>query len=219
MRVEAEPKGHAELCGRVDVVTFTAENPTDAGLLAIMVKALLNGQDVTLRNFLARENAVEPAAAPKPVVYLFGYTGHTPEELVAKLVETGGQLVDIRFSDKSRVEHWQGASLRARLRQRYTHLPSLGNENYKNGGPIKIANLAEGLKWIDGWHTAERGMGNGRQKRPLILMCTCDNPKTCHRTTVGAALAERGYDVRELFPKRASKRGEQRPEGQKELSL
>ena len=82
-------------------------------------------------------------------------------------------ILDVRFNPQSRNPRWARYTLARRLIQRYVHVKSLGNENYK-GGLIKIANLGVGLVAVRYY----------LENNPVILMCACADRPTCHRLTI-----------------------------------
>ena len=71
-------------------------------------------------------------------LFTIGYTGRKPEELKA-LADEGKLILDVRLSPNSRVPRWRQEALRNLLAGLYMHRPELGNVNYKNGGPVKLA--------------------------------------------------------------------------------
>ncbi len=123
---------------------------------------------------------------PTPI-YLFGYSGHTDEEIAAA-VGVDGLLVDIRFSPRSRRAGFSRAALQRAYGERYQHVRELGNAAYQSGG-IRLADAEAGLQRIDELAASHTG--------PLFLMCVCADGETCHRKEVGRLLGERGYAVRE----------------------
>ena len=109
------------------------------------------------------------------VIYTIGYTGSSHDDLRDFIKATSAILVDIRFSPVSRAAMWGGnAVARAVGYPNYVHLRALGNENYKNGGPVKLSNPKVGADAI----------GNiiVKQNRDVILMCVCHDVMSCHRT-------------------------------------
>lgn len=116
-------------------------------------------------------------------IYTLGYGGGawTPDALAQVVKEKGARLVDIRYSPRSRVPHWNAGPLEKSLgNQSYMHLPALGNVNYKNGGPIELANPAHAVDVL-------RPI---LLKQSIILLCACRDAATCHRTPAAEYLAE-----------------------------
>jgi uncharacterized protein (DUF488 family) len=120
-------------------------------------------------------------------VYTIGYSGRTPEGVLAIMNELGGAvLVDVRFKPVSRFQpQWNGKSLANLLGPLYVPLPEFGNVNYKEG-PIEIADYAAGVAKL-------RALG-----KPAVLMCVCKDAATCHRTTLAGMLRADGFEVEEV---------------------
>ena len=122
-------------------------------------------------------------------LFTYGYAGGKPEDLQSFLEETGALLVDIRMSPRSKMAQWTGQALRERFGTTYLHLPQLGNLNYANGGPIKLANPAQALDRL-------RPI---LAERSIILLCACYDWQRCHRLTAATFLAdELGCEVEHL---------------------
>lgn len=120
-------------------------------------------------------------------VYTLGYVGRTPQQLKQLTQDLGLIILDIRFSPRSRALQWTKKRLQEVLgMDRYIHVKALGNENYKNGGEIKLVNYEAGRRIIE-------GIG-----RPVALMCGCKDYHTCHRATVAEALRRDGFEVEEI---------------------
>lgn len=118
-------------------------------------------------------------------VYTIGYTGRKPADIEKVVKDLDAILLDIRFSPYSRVSHWMGYSLRAKFGDRYHHVKALGNANYK-GGSVEIVDYAAGRDTIESLD------------KPVILMCACGDPATCHRTVVAEMLRADGFTVAEI---------------------
>ena len=119
--------------------------------------------------------------------YTTGYTGKRVEQLPVLLDYYDAILADIRFAPVSRHLQWTKNYLALMLKDRYRHLPALGNRNYKtHGGPIQIHNLEVGIRLIQSW------------ERNVILLCACENLENCHRRIIKIALETRGCEVEEL---------------------
>lgn len=118
-------------------------------------------------------------------VYGVGYQGRTVEELRALAESLDAVIVDVRYSPLSRLPNWRIHSLRHTLPD-YHHIQAFGNANYRNGGPIEIADYEAGkaeIKEID---------------RNVILMCVCKDPHICHRTVLLQKLSADGFETEEL---------------------
>ena len=114
------------------------------------------------------------------MLYTIGYTGTKIDDLVAFVHSTNAILCDIRFSPTSRNPVYTKKQLQARFDERYFHLGSLGNRNYR-GGPIDIVDYAKGMRTIEGllvhWPAA-------------VILCVCADVTTCHRKGVGEKLSQ-----------------------------
>lgn len=132
--------------------------------------------------------------AHMPAVYLWGYTGQKPETLKKIAEDLDATVYDARYSARSRVPKWTNGGLLNLLGDRYRHVRDWGNRNYK-GGPIDIADYDAGRAILQ------------KETRPaIIIICVCDDPAKCHRTTVGNMLRADGYTVKEydLKPKQVT---------------
>lgn len=88
----------------------------------------------------------------------------------------GGMIVDIRIESMSPIPGWSGAALRQLLEDRYAHVPELGNKA-KDSGRIEILDMEGGISKL-----------NRMEHWPLVLICTCRSPKSCHRSVVAEGL-------------------------------
>lgn len=114
-------------------------------------------------------------------IYTIGYAGAKPADILAHVERLNATLVDIRYSSYSRTPQWQGRAICELIEPgRYVHLQSLGNINYKNGGPIRLLNPSENILQIR--QLLERG--------PIILLCVCKDWQNCHRLTAATYLHE-----------------------------
>lgn len=122
-------------------------------------------------------------------LYTFGYQKQHPQTLYDHLKRLGAVLVDIRYSPHSRNPVWNGGNLSIVLGNRYVYLRSLGNVNYNSEEGIRIADIETGGAKVAAM----------MQVAPVILLCVCPNPETCHRKVVADALAVRyGWQVEHL---------------------
>lgn len=117
-------------------------------------------------------------------IFTAGYTGSTPEDLWSYAHALKALIVDVRLSARSRVPHWNGARLEARLGSTdYWHMPEFGNLHYKTpGAPIVLNDPDAGLA----------AMLPVLAVQPVILLCGCAYKAraTCHRLVVADLLAE-----------------------------
>lgn len=119
-------------------------------------------------------------------IFSTGYTGKRVEQLPALLDFHEAILADIRFAPFSRHLQWRKDYLTLLLKNRYRHVPQLGNRNYKTGGAIQIHNLEIGIRLLESWQTN------------IILMCACVELEKCHRRVVVHELETRGYEIEEI---------------------
>jgi len=124
-------------------------------------------------------------------LYTYGYVGGGLPPL-QKIAAAGIVIVDIRASPTSYSPGYRKAALREMLRDRYTHLPALGNVNYRNGGPIQLRHEESGLADL----CALLALG------PICILCGCQHWHNCHRERVARLAAERlpGLQVVHLDP-------------------
>jgi uncharacterized protein (DUF488 family) len=109
-----------------------------------------------------------------------GYSGWTPQTIQETAQGHNAVVCDIRYSPASRHPQWRKLQLEQLLGARYQHVQALGNRNYKNGGPIELADYDAGTQVI-----AEM-LATGQS---VILMCACKDLATCHRRTAAEQLA------------------------------
>jgi hypothetical protein len=134
---------------------------------------------------------------PKPddsliprLIYTTGYGNRPIGDLYETVRAIGGWLVDIRHWPHSKVrEEYDQEKLRRRFRIRYAHLPEMGNVA-RGTGEIKIADMDAGIERLQEMLTFG--------KTPLVLLCACGRPESCHRTVVATEMKQRGYRVAEL---------------------
>jgi uncharacterized protein (DUF488 family) len=120
-------------------------------------------------------------------VYTIGYSGRQPQHLLNLAARIDAVIYDIRFSPRSRVPAWNGRALAAAWGDRYRHVGTLGNKNYK-GGDIELVDYEAGKAAI------------AASPKPVILMCVCADPAICHRTFIAQLLRRDGFAVEELEP-------------------
>lgn len=111
-------------------------------------------------------------------IYTLGYAQWKIREVVEQLQALDALLVDVRQSPYTSKPGFKKEELASRLGDRYLHVAALGNVNYEDG-PIELAQPEQGLETI---RTLDR---------PPVLMCGCQSPAQCHRSTVAALIAER----------------------------
>ncbi len=124
-------------------------------------------------------------------VFTAGYTGRTVAQLLEAAQTLNADVMDIRFSPRSRNPVWSGSRLAESLGDRYRHLRAFGNANYKEleGPGTVLVDAEEGVRAVRS--TLESG-------RNVILLCACKDPAGCHRTDVAALLRSRDIECDEL---------------------
>ena len=132
-------------------------------------------------------------------IYTLGYSGWQPQAIRATVDARRALLVDIRNSPRSLNPHWRQEALRGLWGDdwpdHYAHWRALGNLNYKNGGPIALADPAAILNAAAIILCAQ----------PIVLMCGCQQHAMCHRLVAAEYLAAQlGAPIEHLYPARAA---------------
>lgn len=125
-------------------------------------------------------------------VYPCGYSVHSAQ--IAALMEADSSLllVDLRKSPDSRIPAWKSSRLRTPYGQRYGWFgETLGNLNYKTGGPVRLANPGPGIACL---------VRKLQQGHNLLLLCGCANFETCHRREVVTLLKQAIPEIEVVFP-------------------
>ena len=117
--------------------------------------------------------------------YGIGYSGRSVEEIYRLALQLDAVVFDVRYSPRSRNWQFSGKNLRETLGDRYRHVKSFGNKNYK-GGPVALVDFEDGLDQVLA------------SDKPVILMCVCGDPERCHRAEVGRLLQTNGVSFTEL---------------------
>jgi hypothetical protein len=118
-------------------------------------------------------------------IYTTGYQGQKLELLEAFLEANDADLFDIRFKPWSPNPQYTKSAFAHRFGDRYRHLIELGNRLYKTES-IEFVDFEAGVRQI------------AANPRPVVLLCACSDPATCHRTAAARLLRERGFTVTEL---------------------
>jgi hypothetical protein len=116
----------------------------------------------------------------KRMQYTPGSSGWTPRAVQEAAQVHNAVICDIRYAPVSRHPQWRKRQLARLLDARYQHAQTLGNRNYKSGGPIVLADYDAGKQVI-----AEI-LATGQS---VILMCACKHATTCHRLIAAEQLA------------------------------
>jgi hypothetical protein len=132
-------------------------------------------------------------------IYPCGYSAQSLQ--IAELMQTDPTLllIDLRASPNSRMPIWKRSFLIDAYGDRYGWFgETLGNVNYKNGGPIRLANPVEGIAYL---------VDLLQQSHNLLLLCGCAHYETCHRRIVVELLQERLPDLEVLQPDQVERPG------------
>jgi hypothetical protein len=109
-------------------------------------------------------------------VYPCGYAKYAA--LIMQLMQDHPQLIliDTRFNPWSSMPMWRKETLKATYGERYRWAgQALGNLNYKNGGPICLADPITGLRGLSHWL---------QHDYDLLLLCGCAIYEQCHLQTI-----------------------------------
>ncbi len=124
-----------------------------------------------------------PTIAKLGRVATLGY--HQPQawQIVTRMVcEQDWHLVDIRYSRRSYLDEWSGASLRRHFRSSYHAVPELGDVNHlAPANPVQLADPTTGLAKVG--LLLEAGMD-------CLLVCACPDWRHCHRRLVATLLQQ-----------------------------
>jgi hypothetical protein len=77
------------------------------------------------------------------------------------------------MAPRSRVAAFNGTAFSRLLGERYYWMSDFGNVNYKNGGPITIANFDKGVERLGPLKNAGKA---------VVLLCGCADINTCVRS-------------------------------------
>jgi uncharacterized protein (DUF488 family) len=126
-------------------------------------------------------------AVPKQKIrfYTTGYAGEDINDLKPMLNTLDAVLVDVRFSPTSEIMRWRGIYLKTLLREKYYHVSPLGTRAFRLGRS-QIQNLDLGIRILISFNAN------------AVLMCECDDLKTCHRLMIAEELWHRGFEANEL---------------------
>ncbi len=127
----------------------------------------------------------EIAPLTKIKYYTTGFAGRDINDLKTMLDALGAALIDVRFSPTSEIMRWRKIYLKTLLREKYHHLPHLGNRVFREG-KAQIQNLDLGIKILLSLSAN------------AVLMCECDNPRKCHRLLIAQELRNKGFEAEEL---------------------
>jgi hypothetical protein len=122
-----------------------------------------------------------------PCIYTTGFAGKDFTLLPDLLGFLDARLIDIRFAPMSGKEiQWRKDYLQLLLKDRYRHVPHLGNRLSKESSKPTIQNLSLGVKIIT------------EMRANLLLMCECPGVEECHRLIISQSLKRQGFDTEEI---------------------
>jgi hypothetical protein len=123
-----------------------------------------------------------------PCIYTTGFADKNFTLLPDLLDFLDAILIDVRFAPTTGKQvQWRKDYLRLLLKDRYLHVPHLGNRLSKESGAApSIQNLSLGIKIIT------------ELKANLLLMCECPGINECHRLIISQNLKKQGYDTEEI---------------------
>ena len=118
------------------------------------------------------------------------YTTHAAGKQVSLLpgllAALDAVLVDIRFAPPAQPIKWSKNYLKLLLRNRYLHVPTLGDRFYNDknrSDKPAIHNLTLGIKIIT------------ELKINVLLFCACETAESCHRHFIGRELIGQGKEI------------------------
>lgn len=114
-------------------------------------------------------------------LYTVGYSGWDPAMFVARMQDLSATVVDVRLKPYSQSPHYRKLMLEASLPS-YIWLGNyFGNLNYKaRNAPVHLLNPSQGIAAFRVLRMA--------YDTPLVLLCGCPSPRTCHRLAVATLL-------------------------------
>jgi uncharacterized protein (DUF488 family) len=137
-----------------------------------------------LANLLAERSKSRLIA---PCIYTTGFAGKDFALLPDLLNFLDAVLIDVRFAPTNSQEiQWRKDYLKLLLKDRYRHVPHLGNRLSKESGQQAIQNLSLGIKII------------AELKANLLLMCQCPRIEECHRAIISRSLKKQGIETEEI---------------------
>ncbi len=137
-------------------------------------------------NLSAKYLREKPEQLYKQRVFTTGYTDRDVRRLPDLLRALNAVLVDVRFNPTDGKPQWGKDYLKLLLKDKYRHVPSLGNRAKVGAAQTSIQNLNLGIRIIT------------ELKVNLLLMCGCRSEKDCHRRLIAQKLREDGIEVREI---------------------
>jgi uncharacterized protein (DUF488 family) len=129
----------------------------------------------------------EVKTSTKQRIYTTSFCSREVTDLPGLLTALEAVLIDIRFAPEKMPLRWSKDYLRLLLKNRYLHVPSLGNRASKQSRKIAIQNLNLGIKIIT------------ELKINVLLICSCEREDICHRRKIREKLIEQGIQTQELL--------------------
>ena len=137
-------------------------------------------------------------------IFTIGHSNQPFDEFISLLIRQNiEQLVDVRSKPYSRFHHFNREPLLKRLASKGIDYLYLGNQ--LGGHPESDDLYANGrvvydrMAALPGFRQGIKRVANESEKHSLVLMCTEEDPKECHRQPLLALeLLERGVQVMHL---------------------
>lgn len=109
-------------------------------------------------------------------LYTLGYKNWSFYDFIDKIKEIDAIVVDVRFSPKGYSPFWSKSNLDKTLKNKYIHIPELGNKNYNSPDkPIEISDIDYGTAKV--LESVNLGFD-------CLLLCACEDVEKCHRKVV-----------------------------------
>lgn len=117
--------------------------------------------------------------------YTTGFAGKDTNDLKPMLDRLDAILIDVRLSPTNETLRWRQIYLKALLREKYHHVPQLGNRAFREK-KIQVQHLDLGIKILVSFNAN------------AVLMCECANSEHCHRLVIARELRRKGFYAEEL---------------------
>src|SRR5216110_3136501 len=132
-------------------------------------------------------------------VYPCGYSAHGSQMTTLMQTDPTLLLIDLRKNPGSRMPAWRRGYLVDTYGECYGWFgETLGNVNYNNDGPIRLANPGPGIACLaDLLH----------QGHNLLLFCGCARYEICHRRLVVDLLQKHLPDLQVIHPDQVERPG------------
>ena len=127
----------------------------------------------------------DPFRSSSQKIYTTGCRGRRAAELPQLLETLDAVLIDVRFAPQGKPIEWSKEYLKLLLKNKYLHVPSLGNRSSREG-KTAIQNLSLGIRIV------------AELKVNVLLMCRCESEESCHRFQIINELTKLGRKVKEI---------------------